>query len=209
METPTSQHRRMNQQAKEHNRTTQHNIIFGHLTMHNKSHTFSVHFHGSDTYLLMLLHSCNPFLFSLWLCLVLPNLCDLPQLSFFCFPFFLSKCVFSALYELYFWNGIFSPLRVSCPLCQSPPLFQMVWPLFLPCQFPLSLIFCAGFRKGPKVRCRLAFAIPPALPRSDTPPHHFLSHAKSQKCREGAPLTFILLFLIFIIFTFFIFFQKV
>jgi len=55
----------------------------------------------------------------------------------------------------------------------------------------------------------LASAIPPALSRSDTPLHHFLSHAKSQKCREGAPLTFILLFLIFIIFTpFFYIFSK-
>ena len=85
--------------------------------MHNKSHTFSVHFHGSDTYLLMLLHSCSPFLFSLWLCLVLPNLCDLPQLSFFrcpairfflccrnCILFSLKKSSFSPLFL--FWKNI-------------------------------------------------------------------------------------------------------
>ena len=108
-------------------------------------------------------------------------------------------------------NCVSSP-RCSLALCDivSSLLFRMVWPFFLPCQFPLSLIFCVGFRKGPKVKCGLASAIPPALACSDTPPHHFLSHAKSQKCRESAPLTFILVFLIFIIFTplFLYFFQK-
>ena len=120
-------------------------------------------------------------------------------------PFLLQKPVPLFSFKMSFF---LSPCEWAAP-CARVPLFQMVWPLFLPCQFPLSLIFCAGFRKGPKVRCRLASAIPPALSRSDTPPHHFLSHAKSQKCREDALLTFILLFLIFIIFTlFFIFFQK-
>ena len=61
-------------------------------------------------------------------------------------PFLLQKPVplfsfenvfFSALYELYFWNGIFSPLRVSCPLCQVPPFFK--W--FDRCSYHASFLF--------------------------------------------------------------------
>jgi len=94
--------------------------------MHNKSHTFSDHFHGSDTYLLMLLHSCSPVALS---CSSKPLrspptlFFSLPHSPFLLqkpVPFLLLKMFFSALYELYFWNRIPSPCEWAAPYARVP-----------------------------------------------------------------------------------------
>jgi len=151
--------------------------------------------------LLLLVDSVLLFFFIFLALLLLPSVILWKKLSQFVFPlpsfcrnrfpFFSFKMSFFRPIWIVFLKWYLLPLRVSCPLCQSPPLFQMVWPLFLPCQFPLSLIFCASLEKGQKwdagwllpfhQRCHAVIHLPtisflvPSL-KSAEKAHHWLSY---------------------------------
>jgi len=88
------------------------------------------------------------------------------------FPFFLETSPFR---PPSYMNCIFE--MVSSPLCEWAAPCARVLPfsngLTVVLTMPVSSfihIFCVGFRKGPKMRCRLPSAIPPALSFSDTLP---------------------------------------